>query len=122
MLSRQDRSFLKLAAKVAELSDMKTRHGCVIVRSGSVLSMAVNSFRNDYTTTEPNRYKDDCSIHAEVAAIKRCKDTRGAVLYVSRINRGGEFRLSKPCIRCQVAIEKAQLKRVAFSTSQGEQL
>jgi tRNA(Arg) A34 adenosine deaminase TadA len=115
MLSRKNISFLNLAARVAETGRMETKHCAVIVKAGSVLSVAVNSRRNDYSVTEPDRCRRDGSIHAEAAAIKNCKNPKGATIIVARINRQGLLRLSKPCARCSKLIKSAGIKRIIYS-------
>lgn len=57
----------------------------------------------------------DCGVHAEVAAIKRCREPKGATLYVARVNKSGEPRLSRPCNNCQEYIERSGIKQVFFT-------
>lgn len=120
MLSKQDRSFLNLAAKVAELSDCRIRHGSVLVRGGSVIAISPNVWRNHCKYTELDKIQSDCSVHSEVAVLKRAAETKNTVLYVARINKSGKVRFSKPCDSCQDAIEIAKVKRVVWSED-GEQ-
>ncbi len=120
MLSKQDKSFLNIAIKAAELSTMRQRHAAVIVKSGRVLAIAVNSFRSHPCQTETDRIKSDCSLHAEVAALKRVKNSRGCTLFVARINNGSTIRYSKPCLHCEDAIEVAGIKRVVYTTDEME--
>lgn len=115
-LSKKEKSFLNLARKVAETSNMKKRHGAVIVRSGRVLAVGVNKFRNHPKQTLAHRIKEDCSTHAEVDALNRC-DPRGATLYVARINNNGEDRMSRPCTNCAQAIELAGIKKIVWSNN-----
>jgi deoxycytidylate deaminase len=102
-------SWLRLAIKIAATSDCRVKHGCVIVSRGRVLSTGRNRFRNhpkfihDY---------DNCSLHAEVAAIKICRSPfKNATLYVARSTGG----LSKPCKRCQEVIETVGIKKVIWT-------
>ena len=117
MLSKRDRSFLNLAIKIASSSTMRHQHGCVVVRSGRVLSIGINTSRNHPVQTETHRIKIDCGLHAEVAAIKKCKNPSGATLYVARVNKSGEPRLSRPCQNCQEYIELSGIKHVIFTNS-----
>ena len=57
-----------------------------------------------------------CSVHAEVDALRNVKDAVGATVYVARINRQGEQRLSKPCLSCQQYLDKRGIKRVVYTT------
>jgi hypothetical protein len=46
-LSRRERSFLRLAVRLAESSEVEPfKHGCVVVSSGSVLGLGINKDRN----------------------------------------------------------------------------
>jgi dCMP deaminase len=115
-LSKREKSFLNLASKIAESSTMKKKHGAVVVRSGRVLAVGVNRFRNHPSQIETHRIKEDCSIHAEVDALNRC-DPRGATLYVARINNRGEHRMSRPCPLCARVIKEAGIKKIVWSNS-----
>jgi deoxycytidylate deaminase len=54
------------------------------------------------------------SVHAEIDAIRKCSDPRGAILYVSRQRRTG-VGMSRPCSRCELAIAKAGIKTVIYT-------
>ena len=101
-----------MAVKTAELSTCRMKHGAVIVRGGSVLSLGINKFKNnpqfilDY---------DECSTHAEIDAIRRAGDCKGATIYVARVNKQSQTRLSRPCNRCYTAIKTAGIKKIVFT-------
>lgn len=113
-LSKQERNFLNLAAKVASSSDMRRRHGAVVVKSGRVLSVGINKFRNHPQQTAVDRIKNDCSVHAEIDAISRC-DPRGAAIFVARVNNAGIVKYSRPCDQCQKELEAAGIKKIIWS-------
>lgn len=88
------------------------KHGCVIVLGGSVQAMGVNKRTND-----PFIHKDLhwLSEHAEMAALRRCKRTKGSTLYVARVNRRGQERMSRPCPKCMKLLKDAGVKKVIYT-------
>lgn len=113
-LSRKDQSMLNRARQVAKTSTCKTMHGAVIVKGGRVISVGVNSYRNHpLTVTTPS---SESSTHAEIAAMKACNtDLRGCIIYIARVNRKGEDRMSMPCVECNKAIIKAGFKKIVYT-------
>ena len=117
-LSRSQKSFLNLAMKTAEASECVQKHGAVVVKSGSVLSIGLNKWRNDAALADElfqNGVSKHVSVHAEIDALARVKNPAGAVLYVARVNRAGEPVISKPCINCSEAIKKAGISKVIYT-------
>ena len=114
ILSKSEKAHLARAVNVAKTSTENNLHGAVIVRGGRVLAVGVNSFRNDpNTVSTPKR---ESSIHAEIAALKAMGNTaKGATIYVARVNRQGEERMSKPCTNCMDAIVKAGIKKIIYT-------
>ena len=112
-LSRTDRSWLNLAARVAQTSTERYKHGAVLVRGGRLLATATNR-----RTLDPYYYvgvADVFSIHAEDAVMRRVGNPRGAVLYVARVNNAGDERMSQPCEGCQVLIDNFGIKRCVWT-------
>lgn len=117
-LSNSQRSFLNLAMRAAESSDCQQRHGAIVVRGGSVLAIGVNKWRNDITMAgllHDQGRSTDISIHAEIDALSRVSNPRGATIYVARVNRTGKARLSKPCINCAKALKKAGVSKIVYT-------
>lgn len=114
-LSNRDRSFLSLAMELSLKSDMKQKHGAVIVRGGRVLAQGWNLLKNDPNNVSDEHAKLFCSVHAEGMAIARCKKAVGATIYIAR-NKSGRARHSKPCDSCQHAINMAGISRVVYTT------
>lgn len=114
-LSNRDRSFLSLAMELSLKSDMKQRHGAVIVRSGRVLAHGWNLLKNDPNNISNEHLERFCSVHAEAMAIARCKKAVGATIYIAR-NKSGRERFSKPCDNCEKAIKEAGIARVVYTT------
>jgi deoxycytidylate deaminase len=100
----------------------KLRHGAVLVKGGSILSVAYN--KDDYTSFASRFRPHNCgpaTRHAETECILGVSKERstGADIFVCRINRRGEFRLSKPCLMCHAIIKNAGIKRVFYTTNYG---
>lgn len=112
-LSRKEKSFLDLAMKMAEVSEVENRHGAVLVKNGRVLSLGVNKWRNKGLQLDD--YLPVLTTHAEVDALSRVPDAAGAVLYIARAGRDGEARFSRPCKNCMAAIEAAGIKRIIYT-------
>lgn len=107
--------------KVAELSTAKQRHGAVIYKGGSVLSVGVNAVHNDPLFT--GEFTRNPNTHAETQAIRACSpdiDLSNATLYVARVNKRGEPMYSKPCKTCQEAIDLAGIKKVIYTNFEGK--
>lgn len=96
--------------------------GCVLLRKGRVVVNATNVEgkthpRQHYLAHkvgEPYRV----SLHAELNALIKSRadfDT----LVVARVNKSGEFCMSRPCAACRLAISEAGVRNVIYSTSEG---
>lgn len=114
-LSKRDLNWLNTAGKIAETSECRMRHGAIVVRGGSVLGAGVNKRKNNPANIEEHLITTSCGDHAEVSALKRTSNPKGATLYVVRVNNFGEFINSKPCANCQIALDKAGVRRVVWS-------
>lgn len=116
-LSNRDKRFLKLATSIAEKnSDCRFRHAAVIVKSGSVLSIGYNKFKNHPDIIEEHKIKQYCSVHAEADAIKKLKSpAKGATIYVARIGLSGKERLSRPCNHCYKKIIEAGITKIVYT-------
>lgn len=111
-LSKQGQRFLDMAAGVALMSKCKFRHGAVVVKGGRIIGASPNIQRNDTRYVE----RQDCSVHAEAAALKKAGYPRRATVYVARVARNTPTtRLSKPCARCTQLLNELQCK-VAWTT------
>lgn len=118
-LSRRDQAWLRIACKLAECSTEKMRHGAVVVLGGSVQAVGFNK-----RTNNPHTHKDLhwLSEHAEMAALRRCKRTQGATIYVARLNKHDQQRMSRPCPKCMKLIVEAGIKRIVYTIDQSEYL
>jgi tRNA(Arg) A34 adenosine deaminase TadA len=103
---------LSRAVSLAKNSKEKTKHGCLIVRGGSLQGLGINVSRN---TPGIVMEIDALGVHAEIRALKSCTRTDGAVAYIARVNRRGMQRQSRPCPNCIVALKNAGIKRVIYT-------
>lgn len=97
---------------MAKQSKEKSKHGCLIVRGGSVQGFGVNVSRNIPGIIQET---DALGVHAEIRALKDCNRTDGAVAYIARVNKQGEERHSRPCPACIAALKEAGIKRVIYT-------
>ena len=99
---------LDAAKELAKLSRARQKHGALVVKNNQVVSAGVNLSKGTADVHWPL-----ASVHAEERAISQAgRDARGATLYVARVNRLGETRMSKPCERCAAVIRKAGIARI----------
>lgn len=113
-MSKKDKRFLDLAIKLAEESTAKQRHGCVVVQNGNIVSLGVNRDINNPLTLSAEHSKAS-SIHAEVRALNKVSNPKGAVVYVARLTPGGAIGLSAPCPECSFVIHSLGVKRVVHT-------
>lgn len=121
-LSNKQRSFLNLASRIAETSELPQKHGAVIVKSGSVLSVGVNKWRNkQLLNNDKDEYNPYLTYHAEVDAISHyVGDLTGATIYISRIGKDGSEKFSRPCMRCLKEIKSSGIKKIVYTTENGD--
>lgn len=93
-----------------------------MVKGGRVLKYGVNQLR--YAKNKSYFY---CSLHAEVALIKKCKpsEARGAKIFVYRFNNtsANDARIPKcsmPCHLCQHELRHAGISRVCCIDPDGK--
>jgi tRNA(Arg) A34 adenosine deaminase TadA len=124
-----DDYIIRYALKIAEKSDMKCKHGCVIIdRKGSIISAQHNKMIHVPNIKELNKNFQKgkkMSIHAEENALRNVDQTKlnGATMYVVRKGCEENNLLcmnSKPCKRCTIIIKvfmkKHGLKNVMYSS------
>ena len=111
--------YIEAAKRAAEESTFPDyRHGALLVRGGSILNSAYN--KNSHIAWA-NRFRakacGHATHHAELGAvlgIDRSK-THGADVYVVRVGRTGELKMSQPCLMCQSVLSHMGVKRVYYS-------
>jgi len=123
-ISGRIKRYIELAKKVAEESESTDyRHGAVLVRGAAVISTSCN--KNGFKSFGQRFRERDCghaTRHAELGVIlgvDRAKTT-GATVYVVRIGKTGDLRLSKPCHMCRAVLEYVGVKKVFYSIDENE--
>lgn len=113
------------AAKSAAMASEGTgrrnsfRHGAVLVKKNKVVASGYNSYK---THPLPGKYSEFPYLHAESKAIIRkgldnCEDL---VMYVVRIDKKGNYLMSKPCEVCQKIIAEALISTVYYTNEYGK--
>ncbi len=101
----------------------KIRHGAVLVKGGSVLSYGFNKDKfSSFAKKFRCEHMGPATSHAEIDCLLGIprKKTVGATIYVVRINQDGQLRLSKPCPMCHAALKHCGIKKVVYSTNDGQ--
>lgn len=121
----RSKRFFEFARKMASMSEYgKFRHGAVLVRHGAIMSAGLNkdkpcSFGGRFRPKEMG----DATVHAELAAILNVprSQTENSDIYVVRVGANNEdLRNSKPCRMCQAALKFVGVKRIFYSTENGD--
>lgn len=125
-----DTEIMLSAIEIAKKSDMRVKHGCIIIdNKGTIISKACNKMLNFDTEKIKNRDQYlKVSYHAEENALKQVNPKKlfGAKLYVVRYGNSDSnfFMNSKPCNRCTIIIDKYMkkygLKNVFYSVEKCE--
>ena len=119
----RERRMLELAAKTAATSSFRNfKHGAVLAKGSSVLNISTN--KNQYSSFAA-RFKEcpsHATVHAELGAILGVDrdSTSSSHVYVVRVNKIGDWKLSKPCQMCQAAMEYVGIKKVIYSVGKDE--
>lgn len=93
---------------------IKSRHGAVIVKGNSIISMAYNRSRTNGWWYHWSDVR--CSFHAEEFAIRKASGKlEGATIYVARVVSNGQTSLSKPCPKCQKLIEQSGIRKIVYT-------
>lgn len=111
---------MKIAIRLAgESSGIRFKHGCAIFKGKTLISFGCNN--SDKTHPKAIMYKYQY-LHAETAAMIGVSDDdlKGSTVYVARVNPSGQVRMSKPCPICEGLMRKHGIRKVVFTTSNGE--
>lgn len=119
-LLRKFGGIFQLARKLAESSTYgHFRHGAVLARGGSIISLGVNSDKycsvgKSFRTED----KGNPTYHAEIKALLNIPRhiTKGSVMYVARCSKSGkDSRMSKPCSMCHAVMEERGIHKVYYT-------
>ena len=111
--------YMDLAKRVASQSIYpEYKHGAVLVKGSSIRNTAHN--KNNFSSFGKRFQKDHngrSTVHAELGVILGLDRaiTTGATVYVARIGKCGEYRLSKPCSMCHAAMKHVGIKKVVYT-------
>jgi tRNA(Arg) A34 adenosine deaminase TadA len=108
MITNREIAWYNLAVKIAADSNAYDRHGCVLVRSGTVLGVATNRRVISHPISQQFNKRD---IHAEQRLLSRVNDASGTTLYSARDHKNPT---SFPCIMCCGLLLNANVKWVVF--------
>jgi len=101
----------------ASRSRCRNQHGAVVGSGKRVFGCGCNS----YKTHAKFGGGPLSTLHAEAAAIRDAKRSRGSVkgadIYIARID--SRSKLSKPCTSCAALIKKEGIRRVFYTSSDG---
>jgi len=123
-MSKRDEKYMALASHYATLSEMKSRHGSVIVLHGSIIAWGFNHERN-YSKDKIIDHPLSC--HAEISALRDAirklkldphKDRstfKRMHLYVARRSSHNEYMESKPCVHCYHTLKDIGVTRIMYS-------
>lgn len=109
----------KIMNKCIELANTinnKKQNICAIIvdKRDRILSVGYNSYQksNPLQKKYADRVGKIWSIfnHAEISAIEKLNGGIPYAIYVSRVNKNGKPRLSKPCSICALAIQEIGIK------------
>lgn len=114
-LSKKQQSYLDLATRLAEASEVTHRHGAVVVKAGKPVSLGVNKWRNREMINHDDTYNPNLTVHAEIDALSRVADPRGATVYIARVGKHGDPRFSRPCANCAKALAEAGVKAIVYT-------
>jgi deoxycytidylate deaminase len=121
--SKKTQRTLELARRAAINSTYgRLKHGAILIKGGNVVNVAFNKpdftsfgnrFRNNYTC-------GGATTHAEIGAILGLarSSTEGATVFVVRVNKLGEYRMSKPCPMCEEVLKFVGVKKVVYTTGE----
>lgn len=118
MKSNKDKRYLDIATNLAMSSTVsKYRHGAVIVKGGRIISTGINKMKNHPNVFDSNvaLIKSSSHVHAEIDAIKKVPDLRGAKIYIARINKNNQTGLSRPCDNCYKKIISSGITKIIYT-------
>jgi|LauGreDrversion4_2_1035121.scaffolds.fasta_scaffold01700_15 deoxycytidylate deaminase len=118
MKMTKDEKFIEFACQYAYQSEMFSRHGCVLVSQGRIVSYGVNQLRN----YSKDRIIQGCSCHAEMDAIRNAvknkvfvKHVPKLTIYIARFNRNHTYLDARPCILCYHLISSYGIRRIVYT-------
>ena len=106
------------AVQEAKKSLLQHKIGCVIFRKKNILAFGHNHILRSTKHLQSRFQRWPGSVHAEVATIisARTNLSKSSILVV-RVNKTGQFGLSKPCKHCMSYIQFVGIRKIWYSIS-----
>lgn len=114
MISGRTRNFLTLAQVAAGNSTYRHRLGSVITSGGRVRGVGWSKARNIPANVSENHIKE-CSIHAEIDALRGLKDLKRATCFVVRLDAQNAPTMARPCDTCWTTLLTRGVSRIYWS-------
>jgi tRNA(Arg) A34 adenosine deaminase TadA len=89
-------------------------------KKGQILSIGLNSYHKTHPIMLKYSYerKEQCFLHAEIAALASCKETP-YILIIARLGNLKKISLAKPCPGCLEFIKTRNIKKVYHTNDNG---
>ena len=109
--------------KALEIARTKKHISLILDKKGSVLSIGCNEMRTHPEAAKIGyRYNE---VHSELDALlrldKRMRNDKDLILLNYRFNRFGDFRISRPCVKCMPWCT-AIFKEIIYTTRNGYEI
>ena len=106
--------FFNVAIGEAYKSSFKIQMGAVVICKNKIVGRGHN-----VSLSTGKKHGD--GKHAEMAAIGNttARHRKDSTVIVCRINRSGDIRMAKPCVKCQTIMKKIGIRKVIYSTNFG---
>ena len=122
--TKKVRRYFNLARNVAFNSEYgKIRHGALLIKGGSIINTCYNK---DKFCAFGTRFRDPdrghATIHAELGCILGLDRsvTRGSTVYVARVGKLGNMKISKPCEMCEEVLRHVGVRKVVYTINDKE--
>lgn len=137
MLSdKRIKKYFNIAKQVALESDYShNKVGCVLIYKNKIISIGHNEkksntiqkYYNNYRSTKERTFNVDNHenyIHAEIQCVNNATrtfkgDLSKCQLFICRITKSGQIKLSKPCLACSKYLEDMGIKSIYYTTDNG---
>ena len=123
-ITGRTKRMIELAYRVAQSSGYDDyRHGAVLVRGNRVINVSAN--KNSHARFGNRFRKRNCghaTHHAELGCILGIDRavTRGSTIYVARVGKLGNMKISKPCEMCEEVLRHVGVKKVVYTINDKE--
>ena len=123
-IAGRKKRLVELAKRIAESSEAPDyKHGAVLIKGGTVLNVSVN--KNRHARFGKRFRRRDCghtTHHAELGCILGVDRavTRGSTVYVARVGKLGNMKISKPCEMCEEVLRHVGVKKVVYTINDKE--